>query len=216
MIGAGESIEDKVRRLLDAGALVTVISREPNDGIKMLAAAGEIHHFAREYRYGDLHGNLLAYIGGCNAEMTAQAVSEAREVGVPLNVVDQPECSSFISPATFRRGDLQIAISTSGSSPAVAGMIRRRLEQQIGPPYALILTIMRRARQFLRLHEPEQAARADKLKVLAAALLDSVEQLDHLQIEHLLRLHLNAESGELGVDLRNAIPARHGPVCRDG
>jgi len=200
VIGGGELAEAKVQTLLDAGAIVTVVSREAGDGIKLQAAAGKIRYLAREYEYGDLRGYSLAYVAIANAELARRAASEAREIGIPLNVADNPESSTFISPATFRRGDLQIAISTSGSSPAVARLIRQRLEQQFGPEYALVLEIMRRARQFLRLREPDQRARASMLKSLAAELLDSVETLDYPLIEQAFRQHLHVDMGELGLD----------------
>jgi precorrin-2 dehydrogenase / sirohydrochlorin ferrochelatase len=200
VIGGGEFAEAKVRTLLDAGAIITVVSREATDGIKLQAAGGEIHHLAREYEYGDLRGKLLAYVATENSEIARAAAREARELGIPLNVVDNPESSTFISPATFRRGDLQIAISTGGSSPAVAGMLRRRLEQQIGPGYALVLEIMRRTRQFLRNREADQRIRAFILKSLAGALLDSVETLDNTLIDEALRLYLDVGMAELGLD----------------
>jgi siroheme synthase-like protein len=199
VIGGGDFAEAKVRALLDAGAIITIVSREATDGIKLQAAGGKVHHLAREYEYGDLRGKSLAYVATENSEIARAAAKEARELGIPLNVVDNPESSTFISPATFRRGDLQIAISTGGSSPAVASMLRHRLEQQIGPGYALVLEIMRRTRQFLRNREADQRTRAFILKSLAGALLDSVETLDNALIDEALRLHLDVGMAELGL-----------------
>jgi precorrin-2 dehydrogenase/sirohydrochlorin ferrochelatase len=205
VIGGGEFAEAKVRVLLDVGAIVTVVSPKAVDGINLWTADGKVRYFAREYEYGDLRGVALAYVATANVEVVRRAASEARELGIPLNVVDNPESSTFISPATFRRGDLQIAISTGGSSPAVARIIRQRLEQQIGPGYALMLDIMRRARQFLRIREPDQRARAGILKSLAGALLDSVERLDYPLIDRALRLHLHAGVAELGLVSQNSV-----------
>jgi len=202
VIGGGEIAEAKVRALLDAGAIVTIVSREATDGIKLQAADGKIRHLAREYEYGDLRGMSLAYITTDNSEIARCATGEARELGIPLNVADNPESSSFISPATFKRGDLQIAISTGGSSPAVARMLRQRLEQQIGPGYALVLEIMRRARQFLRNRETDRRTRALVLKSLAGALLDSAEPLDNTRIDEALRRYLHASMAELGLEPR--------------
>jgi len=200
VIGGGELAEAKVRSLVDAGAIVTVASREATDGIKLQAAGGLVRYLAREYDPGDLRGNTLVYVATENDEVAHCAAREARELGILLNVADNPECSDFISPAAFKRGDLQIAISTSGSSPAVARMLRQRLEQQIGPGYAFVLEIMRRARQFLRKREADQRARACILKSLAGALLDSIEILDYSLIDEALRLHVHASMAELGLD----------------
>lgn len=199
VIGGSELAEAKIRALLDAGAIVTVISSEASDWIKLQVAAGKICYIAREYEHGDLRGNALAYIATDSLEVARCAVDEARELGIPLNVIDNPESSTFISPATFRRGDLQIAISTGGASPAVARMIRQGLEAQIGPEYSLMLDVMRRARRFLRNREPNQRARARILRSLARTLLDSVRGLDYLVIDEALKLHLNAGMADLGL-----------------
>jgi precorrin-2 dehydrogenase / sirohydrochlorin ferrochelatase len=200
VIGGDEFAEAKMRVLLDAGAIVTVVSREATDGIKLQAGDGRVRHLSREYEYGDLRGKLLAYVASDNSAIAQRVVREARELGIPLNVVDDRESSSFISPATVKRGDLQIAISTGGSSPAVARLLRQRLEQQIGADYALVMEIMRRARQFLRSREAHQRTRADILKSLAEALLESIDTLDKTLIDEALRLHLHASMAELGLD----------------
>jgi precorrin-2 dehydrogenase / sirohydrochlorin ferrochelatase len=205
VIGNGDSADAKIRALLDAGAIVTVVSPDPGAEIRSLAAAGELRHFAREYEYGDLRGKLVAYIAGASNKIVCRVASDARDLGIPLNVVDQPESSTFISPATFRRGDLQIAISTSGSSPALARILRQRLEQQIGPGYGSVLEIMRRARQFVRGREPNHRVRARILNSLAASLMDTAEMLDYDLIEQLLRRHLQTGAVELGLDWQSGL-----------
>jgi len=211
VVGDGEFAEAKVRALIDAGAIVTVISREASDGLKLQASGGKLRYLEREYEYGDLRGNSLAYVATDDPEVARCAIREARELGIPLNLVDNPESSTFISPASFKRGDLQIAISTSGSSPAVARMLRDRLEREIGPGYALLLKIMRRARQFLRNREKDQRVRGCILKSLAEALLHSVETLDNALIDETLRLHLHADMAELALVPQNGAE-RTGPA----
>jgi precorrin-2 dehydrogenase/sirohydrochlorin ferrochelatase len=207
VVGGGELAETRAEALLEAGAIVTIVGREVSDRIKLQAASGKLRHLARDYHYGDLRGMVLAYVATDDREAASNAAREARERGIPLNVADHPEASTFISPATFRRGDLQIAISTSGSSPAIARLMRQRLEWQIGPEYALILEIMHRARAFLREHEPNQHRRADTLKSLAAALLDVVETPDYPQIDQILRRHLHADMAKLGLGPQNSAAA---------
>ena len=205
VIGGGESAEAKVRALLEAGAIVTVVSPDPGEQIRSRAAAGQIRHSEREYEYGDLRGKLLAYIAGAGSQTVSRVATEARELGILLNVVDQPDSSTFITPAILRRGGLQIAISTSGSSPALARMLRESLEQQLGSGYGSIVEILRRARQFLRRREPDQRVRAGILNALAAALMDSVERLDEARLEQVLRAHLDAGAAELGPDLQSGL-----------
>jgi siroheme synthase-like protein len=203
VIGCGEVAEARIRRLLEAGATVTVVGRDCTDEIKMLAASGRVRYLARDYEYGDLHGSSLAYVATAEPEIARCAAREARELAIPLNAVDDPRSSTFISPAAFARGDLQIAISTGGSSPAVASMIREQLQQQIGPGYAVVLEVMRRARQFLGEHEPAQSVRAGTLKCLAQALLASVERLDYPLLDQALRRHLHAGMDEVGLGPQN-------------
>jgi precorrin-2 dehydrogenase / sirohydrochlorin ferrochelatase len=204
VIGGGEVAEMRVGALLEAGAIVTVVGREATDRIRVLAEAAKLRHLARDYEYGDLHGYSLVYVATTNGEVARRAASEARETGIPINVVDSLESSTFITPATFKRGDLQIAISTAGASPAIARKIRQRLEQQIGPEYGVVLEIMRRARDFLRNREPDQAARACIFRLLADALLDCVQRLDYPRIDEVLRLHLDAGMAELGLDMHSS------------
>ena len=198
VIGGGERAESRVRALLEAGAVVTVISLQVNDRLKLLTVGGYIKHIAREYQPGDLQGQYLAYVTVENQRVTQLAAGEARDLGIPINAADQPEASTFIAPATFRRGDLQVAISTGGSSPAVASLLRRRLEGEFGTGYATLLDIMRLARQSLLNREPDQGVRAAKLKSLAQALLNSVETLEESMLETILRQHLHIGLAELG------------------
>ncbi len=200
VIGGGEVAEAKVRALVEAGAIVTVVSPTTSAGIKQAVDGGKVRHIARAYRCGDLQGNCLAYVVTGDAEAASHAATEARELGIPINVADNPKLSSFISPATFKRGDLQIAISTSGSSPAVARMVREQLEQRIGPEYAFVLEIMRGARHYLRRRQSDHRTRARILNSLAATLLASVETLDNAGIDAALKLHLDADMAQLGID----------------
>jgi precorrin-2 dehydrogenase/sirohydrochlorin ferrochelatase len=200
VIGNGLPAEARMRALLEAGAIVTLVSREAPDGINFQDGPGRVRHLAREYQYGDLHDSSLVYITASDAELVKRAAGEARELGIPLNVIDDPKSSTFISPASLRRGDFQIAISTGGASPSVARAVRQRLEQQFGPEYGLLLKIMRRARQFLRSRESNQSERSRILQSLASVLLDSVGELDYARLEHILRAHLDSGMAELGLD----------------
>ena len=200
VIGGGVIAEPKIRVLMEAGAFVTVVSPGLSPGIKEQAGSGKIRYLARDYKYGDLRGNALAYVATHGPEIARCAAQEAHELVIPINLIDDPEHSSFISPASFRRGHLQIAISTGGASPAVARMLREHLEEQIGPVYGLVLEIMRRTRQFLRNSEADPQARSRTLKALAGELLGSAAALDNVRIDEALRVHLHASLGELGLE----------------
>jgi precorrin-2 dehydrogenase/sirohydrochlorin ferrochelatase len=205
VIGAGEVAASKVNALIAHGADVTVVSADAGGKITEAAAAGKLRHVNRSYIYGDLRGNRIAYVVTDDLEVIERAVQEAREFGILLNVADNPAVSDFISPAVVQRGDLQIAISTSGASPSLARLLRERLERQLGPQYERLVEILRRARQYVRTHEANSAARARILKSLAAALLDCIQMSSEGEIEGALLRHLGIGMDELGV--------REGRVC---
>jgi len=178
VIGGGNVGEQKVDTLLNASARVTVISPHLTPHLEALATSGQINHQRRPYGRGDLTGFFLAYAATNDESLHAQIAADASAAGVLLNVVDQPQLCDFIVPAVMERGDLVIATSTGGASPAMAGRIRRELEERFGPEYALALTLLRRVRRAL-------AARASgsERRRIFKALVDSplVEYLRHGQ-----------------------------------
>src|SRR5581483_1872637 len=142
VIGSGRLAEAKVGRLLATGARVRVIAPTVSAGLEELVAAGEIEYVAREYEEGDLDGAFLI-ISTVNERATNERIfEEANARNVALNVVDDVEHCSFIAPSILRRGDLTIAVSTSGKAPAVAVRLRQQLEEQIGEEYARFLEIV--------------------------------------------------------------------------
>lgn len=149
VIGGGKVAEQKVKSLLEAGARVTVISPELTLALARLAATHQVVHHARPYRHGDLQGSLLAYAATDDEHLHAQIARDAREAGVLVNVADRPQWCDFIVPSVVRRGDLVIAASTSGTSPAMAKRIRKELQAAFGPEYATALHLLGRLRERL-------------------------------------------------------------------
>lgn len=146
VIGGGEVAERKVKSLLDAGGRVTVISPDLTSQLQTWAEEGKISVVARQYHVGDLEGFSLVFAATDDEEAQRCIAAEAREAESLVNVVDRPGLCSFIVPAVVNQGDLTIAISTSGASPAMAKRIRRELEEQFGEEYALALTLLSRVR----------------------------------------------------------------------
>ncbi|MEO6910896.1 MAG: bifunctional precorrin-2 dehydrogenase/sirohydrochlorin ferrochelatase, partial [Edaphobacter sp.] len=131
VIGAGHLAESKIDSLRAANAQVTVISPEAGERIRALAAAGEIEYHQRPYADGDLTGSFLV-VAATNVSTVNRAVfREATEKGVLCNAVDDPPFCDFYFPSVVRRGDLQIAISTAGASPALAQKIRKDINAQL-------------------------------------------------------------------------------------
>lgn len=154
VVGGGRVAERKVRGLLPCGVAIRVVSPRLTPGLTRLARAGTIHHRGRAWRSGDLWGAWLVYAAtddrAVNRAVARWARAAARTSGCLVNVVDQPEAGNVIIPSVVRSGDLVIAISTGGTSPALARQIRRELAREFGPAYRTYLRLLARLRDRLR------------------------------------------------------------------
>lgn len=142
VIGGGQIAERKVAALLDAGASVTVISKNFSPGLLGMAARTEIQLLHREYLKGDLNQAFLAVAATDSREVNETVAEEARESRVLINVVDEPDLCDFYVPAVVKRGDLQIAITSGGASPLLSKSIRIDLERQYGPAYDKLVEML--------------------------------------------------------------------------
>ncbi len=150
VIGGGEVALRKVEGLLDAGARVTVVSPALHPDLEALVSQGRLKHLAREYAAGDLSGYVLAFVGTDDRSLNASVAREGKEGGVWVNAVDDPSNCDFIMPGVVRRGDLIVAVSTSGGSPAMARKMREELEAFLTEEYALMLELAAEVRRDLR------------------------------------------------------------------
>ena len=150
VVGGGEVAERKARALADQGASVTVISARVCDGLARLAEQGTIQISRRDYQSGDLEDALIAIAATDDPMVNMEVAREGRERGVLTNVVDDPEHSDFIVPSLLRRGDISIAVSTGGKSPALARRIRTELEQSFASEYASLALLISEVRQELK------------------------------------------------------------------
>ena len=141
VVGGGRVGERKVRSLLRAGARVKVIAPEIALPISRWGKTGKITHSPRPYRSGDLRGAFLAIAATGDRRANGRVFLEAQKRRIPVNVVDDPAHSSFIVPSIVAKRDLVMAISTSGRSPALARVLRQKLEKEIGPEYPLWLDL---------------------------------------------------------------------------
>jgi precorrin-2 dehydrogenase/sirohydrochlorin ferrochelatase len=169
VVGGGQVARRKVETLLDAGAAVTVISPELTGALVRHAEEGRISIVRRTYRDGDMGGYHLVYAATVDRELQRRLFEEARRLNILINVADSPEFCSFIVPSVLRRGRLQVAISTSGASPAIARVLRERMEQWLGDELEALVEVMAGARDWLKRREPDASVRARKLGALAAA-----------------------------------------------
>ena len=164
VVGGGKMAALRVKQLISAGAKVRVIS--PNSGaeIESLAKAESIALVRRGFKRTDLSRRYFIVIAATNDSKVQKAVfEEAERRGILCNVVDKPARCSFYMPAIVHRGDLKIAISTSGRSPALAGKLRQYLEEAVPKNAADLTETVGRLRSRLRLEIPGDLAAQKKL-----------------------------------------------------
>jgi precorrin-2 dehydrogenase/sirohydrochlorin ferrochelatase len=142
VVGGGRVAERKVQGLLSCSAQVKVISPEMTEELLHLHAEGRIQWLDREYIHGDLRKAFLVIAATGNEETQKLVYEEAFTRNLLLNVADVPQRCNFILPATVRRGDLIISVSTSGKSPALARKLRMDLETRYGSEYKVLVNIL--------------------------------------------------------------------------
>jgi precorrin-2 dehydrogenase / sirohydrochlorin ferrochelatase len=149
VLGAGTVGEAKIESLLTTGAAVRVVAPKATPRVREWARDGRVVWEAREYRPADLAGIFLVIAATASAALHQDIYEEAKSRGVLCNVVDEPERCDFYFPAVVRRGELQIAISTGGLSPALAQRLRKELEEQFGPEWEQWVAQLGRTREEL-------------------------------------------------------------------
>jgi precorrin-2 dehydrogenase/sirohydrochlorin ferrochelatase len=205
VVGGGEVAERKVTSLRAADARVVVVSPLLSEALAVLAAQGAIEHVARPYRPGDLTGAFLAYAATDDDALQREIAREAEAAGIPLNVVDRPRWCSFIVPSILARGDLTVAVSTGGGSPALARRVREDIGRALGPEYERALDVLSRLRRHLQERPLSSAERRRILTGLAASdLLDRLRLPDPAAVDRLLAQHAGGDVSlaTLGSDLR--------------
>ncbi len=173
VVGGGQVALRKATSLLECEARVTVVSPEACAGLADLAAQGRIEIVRRAFRNGDLAGVWLAIAATSDSRTNRQVAAEGAKTKTLVNIVDDAEDSDFIAPACVRRGDITIAVSTSGASPALARQIRSRLETQFGEEYAVLARLVQEVRAGLI----ESGVKPDPEAWQAALRLDELLEL---------------------------------------
>jgi precorrin-2 dehydrogenase/sirohydrochlorin ferrochelatase len=168
VVGAGKVGEGKIAGVLDTGARVRVVSREATAAVREWARAGQIELELRSFSPEDLDGAFVAVVATASPDLNEFVYREAQLRGVLCNVVDVPEFCDFYYPAVVRRGDLQIAISTSGQSPSLAQKLRQQLEQQFGPGYAAWVAELGETRRLVQASDLPPERKRELLHSLAS------------------------------------------------
>lgn len=168
VVGAGKIAEEKIEGLIATGAEIRVVAPEATQRIRALAREKKVQWAVRRFTLADLKGAFLVVAATSSPELHEKIYREARRRGVLCNVVDDPPHCDFYYGSVVRRGALQIAISTSGYSPALAQRIRKLLEEQFGPAYEEWLEALGKAREKLFAREMDADERKRLLHILAS------------------------------------------------
>lgn len=139
VVGGGPIATGKVRGLVEAGALVTVVAPEAGDDIAAWHATRVLVWHRRTFAPDDLDGQFLVYAATDDREVNARIYRLADQANRVANAVDDLDHCNFIAPAVARQGPVQVAISTAGTSPALAKQIRDRVQHEVLTPETAVL-----------------------------------------------------------------------------
>ncbi len=165
VIGGGVVAARKAAALVEAGAVVRAVApffAEDFDelaGVEMVKGRYELHH---------LEGACLVIAATDESRTNLQAARDARAAGALVNVVDTPQECDFIFPAVSRRGDIAVAVSTGGASPALARHLRERIDGTVGDVYGELASVLKSVRERAIARLPQAAQRRKFFEGLAS------------------------------------------------
>jgi len=191
VVGGGRVAERKVRSLIQVGARVKVISPQLTHSLSCLKG-----------QTGDLHKAFLAIAATDDRRANERVFGQALNQKIPVNVVDDPAHSSFIVPSLVQKGDLLIAISTSGQSPALARALRQKLQKEIGAEYIYLLKLLGAVRKkIISLGLGQKRNQVIFRKLAGKDLLPLVRRNDYTGLENRLKTLLGSgfSLNELGL-----------------
>jgi precorrin-2 dehydrogenase/sirohydrochlorin ferrochelatase len=177
VVGGGKVAQRKIESLLEYGASVHVIARELTAELEQLRSRKRIELLGGEFSEAHLEGVFLVIAATDDALLNRRVSQEAQKRGLLVNAVDQPADCNFIVPSVLSRGDLLIAVSTSGKSPAFARKVRLELDQHFGKEYGFFLNLMGNLRkEILRLGLSQEENKKAFEELVYSDLLQAIRQ----------------------------------------
>ncbi|HWS47160.1 MAG TPA: bifunctional precorrin-2 dehydrogenase/sirohydrochlorin ferrochelatase [Acidimicrobiia bacterium] len=150
VVGAGRIAARKIEPLLDLGAAVEVVAPNAGDDVQAWARAGRLVWHRRPFAATDLDGAWLAFTATGDPAVDAAVHTAGEQLRVWVNSADDPANCSFTLMSVIRRADLVVSVGTGGRSPALAAHVRRRLDEEIGPEYEVLVDLLAGAREAIR------------------------------------------------------------------
>jgi len=177
VVGGGNVASRKVSNLLQCEAMVDVISPEFTAELRRLSEQGLITLIQRGFEETDIVGYMMVFAATDDETVNQRIYQICQSNNILVNAVDDPDNCNFFVPATLRRGDLTISISTAGRSPLLARIIREWLEVQFGPEYEEYLELLGNARNMIKQRFPQEKARRRLFdRILELPVLDLLQQ----------------------------------------
>ena len=167
VVGAGTIAAAKIASLLRAGGRVTVVAPEASPELREAAAERRFDWVARGFETADLDGAFLVIAATDQQSVNHRVAEEARARNILCNSVDDPPDCDFFYPSVVRRGDLQIAISTAGKSPALAQRLRAEIDALLEPETGEWLDALGETRLRILHQYAASEARKEALHLLA-------------------------------------------------
>ena len=176
VVGGGSVAGRKIATLLEYGAVVSLVSRELSPEIKGYVESGRIRYLGEEFSMVFLKEKFLVIAATDDAELNHRISQVAEEKGMLINAVDQPVDCNFIVPSIIKKGDLVVAVSTSGKSPALAKKIRKQLTEYFDDEYEPFLRMLGRIRSEVVSSgsDPEENSRLFT-RIIDSKLFDAVK-----------------------------------------
>lgn len=201
VVGGGKIAERKIESLLASKADVVVISPALTKRIADLAAAGKVAAMLRNYETGDTEGAYLVIAASSDSVVNERVRDEAMAADRLISVVDKPEKGSFILPAVFTRGKLQVAVSTSGASPTLARDIVSELKAEYGPEYEVYLDFLNEFRlNVRRLVNDAEHRQTLAREIVRIDVLGRIRSGDFMRFRNDLFRKLEAQTEAFGLE----------------
>lgn len=173
IVGGGKVAERKLKGLLDAGAdRIRLISPETTEYVQTMSEACAIEWEARSFEKNDMEMAWLVIAATNDPELNALIAAEAETRGMLSNIANDAGKGSFIIPSVVRRGDLLIAVTASGASPALAKALRQELEDRYGERYSIALEKLKELRRLVIERVGEREKKERILSLAADEALD--------------------------------------------
>lgn len=162
LVGGGHVALEKIGRLVDSGARVTLVAPDLIPPVRAYADDGRVRWLPRPFEDGDTAGQHFVFVTTDDGEVNRRVADEARAAGILVNAADDVDNCDFILPSVVRKGPIQIASSTAGTSPAMARWLRERLTEFLTDDVEILATLLGDIRREVRAGDRECAGRCER------------------------------------------------------